>query len=104
MFHAPELCMTANGVAVDNMRTITISSNRRARIMSLNNGQAVGIYWLQSRTFMTDSFGERYWRYLWSGEKEWNMISIVVNKPPSYKLDDIENIIEPFYSALSEGR
>ncbi len=101
MFHAPELCMAANGVVVDKMETIKIAPDRQVRVMALNNGQATGIYWLQSGKSMTDSFGERYWRYLWSNEKEWYMVSIIINKPLSFKPNLIEKIIGPFYAALS---
>jgi exosortase O len=101
MFHAPELCMAANGVVVDRMETIQITPDRQVRVMALNNGQATGIYWLQSGKSMTDSFGERYWRYLWSNEKEWYMISIIINKPLAFRQDVVEKIIEPFYVAVS---
>jgi exosortase O len=101
MFHAPELCMAANGVVVDKMETIRIAPDRQVRVMALNNGQATGIYWLQSGKSMTDSFGGRYWRYLWSNEKEWHMVSIIINKPLPFKPNVIEKIIEPFYAAVS---
>ncbi|MBA4366382.1 MAG: exosortase O [Desulfobacterium sp.] len=103
MFHAPELCMAANGIVVDKMETIRITPDRRVRVMVLNGGQVTGIYWLQSGKYMTDSFGERYWRYLWTNEKKWHMVSIIIDKPLSFTSDVIEKVIEPFYAAVSES-
>lgn len=102
MFHAPELCMAAHGVVIDQMETLSLDPTRQIRVMSLNNGQAIGIYWLQSGTEMTDDFLKRYWRYLWSGEKEWTLFSIVLFSPLPSRENFLKDIVIPLYSSTQE--
>jgi exosortase O len=101
MFHAPELCLVANGITVTEMKTVKITPSLQARILSLNHGQATGIYWLQSKNYTTDNFGERYWRYLWSKEKDWRMISLIIDKPYPIQSDTIANLTKLLYFELS---
>ncbi|KOR31789.1 hypothetical protein TI05_11395 [Achromatium sp. WMS3] len=80
MFHAPELCMVANGILVDSMQTMSMGSNS-FRLLSLNQGTATGIYWLQSANFVTDDFGVRYWQYIFNKDKDWRMVVVILQIP-----------------------
>ena len=103
MFHAPELCMVANGITVNEMKSVRITPFLQVRLLSLNKGQSTGIYWLQSGNYTTDNFGERYWRYLWSKEKNWRMISLIIDKPYPIQLDTIAKLTNLLYFELSQN-
>ena len=93
MFHAPELCMVAGGVKVDSMRTLQIGENH-FRLLSLNQGSATGIYWLQSGDHATDDFTSRYLQYILSKKKKWSMISMILQTPYSPNNIIVENLIK----------
>lgn len=93
MFHAPELCMAAGGIAVDTMRSLPVGRHH-IRLMSLAQGSATGLYWLQSDDRVTDDFASRYWQYVIENKRQWSMISMVLNAayPPDPAV--IEGLIE----------
>ena len=103
MFHAPELCMAANGIMVDAMKTVKITPTLQVRVLSLNQGQLTGIYWLQSGNDTTDSFGERYWRYFWRQEKNWRMISLIINQSYPIGSSEMNKLTKILYSELARN-
>jgi exosortase O len=103
MFHAPELCMAANGITVDAMTTVRITPALQVRLLSLNKGQLTGIYWLQSGNETTDSFGERYWRYFWLQEKNWWMIAFMINQPYPMESNRMNNLTKTLYLELTRN-
>lgn len=103
MFHAPELCIAANGITVDAMTTVWITPALQVRLLSLNKGQLTGIYWLQSGNETTDSFGERYWRYFWLQEKNWRMIAFMINQPYPIESNQMNNLTKTLYFELTRN-
>lgn len=103
MLHAPELCMTANGITVDTMTTVRITPTLQIRVLSLNQGLLTGIYWLQSGTDTTDNFGERYWRYVWLQEKNWRMIAFIINQPYPIESNMMKKLTQTLYFELARN-
>ena len=101
MFHAPELCMAAGGIKVDSMRTVQIGENR-FRLLSLNQGSATGIYWLQSGNHATDNFASRYLQYILNKKKKWSMISMVLQTPYPPENIVVEDLIKTVFKNGTE--
>ncbi len=102
-FHAPELCMAANGIAVEKMKTVEISPGLKVRILSLSGGRRTGIYWLQTGKFTTDSFTERYWRYIWWKNKDWSMVSMILDVPFETGIEEIKKLTTDLHKTLVEA-
>jgi len=98
MFHAPELCMAANGVHVDKTQTV-FHDHQRYRVMSLNQGTTTGLYWLQSNRETTDNFIQRYLDYIVSHKKNWRMVSIVLNKKYDGENLSLEELMNTIYKS-----
>lgn len=77
--HAPEVCMLGNGVSVDQMETREFNSGEY-RHLTVDNGKRNAVYWMQSERTITDDFRKRLTNFIFGGQDDWVMVTILFDK------------------------
>ena len=77
--HAPEVCFSANGYVVHDMSTILMGPERPIRTLHVGAHRQQAFYWMQSRATVTDSFLDRFNRYVFAAENDWIMVTILLD-------------------------
>ena len=104
--HAPEVCMLGNGMSVDQMQTREFNAGNY-RYLTVDNGRRNAVYWMQSEKTMTDDFRKRLSQFIFGGQDDWIMVTILfderLNLPelPENKpsLDNLMFALQSHYSA-----
>ena len=104
--HAPEVCMLGNGMSVDQMQTREFNAGNY-RYLTVDNGRRNAVYWMQSEKTMTDDFRKRLSQFIFGGQDDWIMVTILfderLNLPelPENKpsLDNLMYALQSHYSA-----
>ena len=96
--HAPEICFEASGLAIRRMQTQTGEGGGTVRELFFAEPDLHGLYWMQSRDTITDSFLVRLKRYALQGQNDWVMVTILFNND----LEFTEKTTSEFYSVLMQ--
>ncbi len=96
--HAPEICFEANGLAVRRMQTQIGKGGETIRELFFVEPDLHGLYWMQSRDTITDSFLVRLKRYALQGQNDWVMVTILFN----HDLELTEKTTSEFYNDLMQ--
>jgi len=84
--HKPEICYTAEGLEIENSRTISAEKDFYIKEISFKNSNYKAFYWFQSKENITDDYSTRVWTALSSSNKKWTMVSVIIANNSSLKL------------------
>jgi len=110
--HAPELCITGNGLKVDSMISLRLSSDLKSdrlnqsksdfpvRWLTLEDGKMSAMYWFQSSSQITDDILARMWSEISHGDRDWMMVSVLFDRPQSADNPEVKAFANSIRSAL----
>ena len=98
--------MLGNGLSVDDMQTRDLNAGQY-RYLTVDNGRRNAVYWMQSENTMTDDFRKRLSQFIFGGQDDWVMVTILFderlnlselpkNKP---SLDNLMTALRSHYGA-----
>ena len=99
--HKPEICYTADGLEIENSKTISAENDFYIKEISFKNSNYKAFYWFQSKKNITDDYSTRVWSALSSNDKKWTMVSVIISNNSNIKLRnefliDIRNEVAKF--------
>jgi exosortase O len=98
--HAPELCLTGNGVRVDEMTKKQLTADVTGRWLSLNSDRANAAYWFQSPHRTTDEFLDRLWSDITRQEKSWTLVSVLFDNPVQSDTPEVKTLVNDLHQSL----
>ena len=78
--HAPEVCLLGNGISVDHMQSVNIPGNGQMRLLDVDDRRRSAIYWMQSGDTITDDFRRRLSGFIFRGQSEWTMVTLLFDQ------------------------
>jgi len=81
--HLPEQCLAASGLDVAATYTRLIDADFPVRHVELRRATGHAAYWFQSSERVTDDFTDRLWAGLTSGEADWALVSVLLDRAPA---------------------
>ena len=78
--HAPEVCLLGNGISVDHMQSVIVSGNGQMRLLDVDGQRRSAVYWMQSGDTITDDFRRRLSGFIFRGQSEWTMVTILFDQ------------------------
>lgn len=76
--HAPEICLLGNGISVDHMESRAFKMGNY-RWLTVDHGKRNAVYWMQSERLVTDDFRKRLSNYVFRGQDDWIMVTLLFN-------------------------
>ncbi len=75
--HLPERCLEVRGLPIDDNAMRLVAPDFPVRRVALGAGTATAVYWFQSRSRVTDDYGERMWADIGSQRERWALITVL---------------------------
>jgi exosortase O len=98
--HAPELCLTGNGLEVDEMTKKQLTKKVKGRWLSINHNQANAAYWFQSSSRTTDEFLDRFWSDVSRQEKSWTLVSVLFDRSVSSDASEVQTLVNDLHQGI----
>jgi exosortase O len=98
--HAPELCLTGNGLEVDDTSRKQLTKEVSGRWLSLNHNQANAVYWFQSPSRTTDEFLDRFWSDVTRQEKSWTLVSVLFDRPSNSDSSEVKTLVDNIHQGI----
>ncbi len=103
--HAPEACLLAQGLVIDDARTLQVDAGFSVHTVRIADGDATAVYWFQARGRTTPDVAERAWASLVGAEERWVLVSARLDgEPPPRLLADFARAVrDDLAPALEAG-
>lgn len=79
--HPPEICLASAGAKIGPLRELTLGEHRRARLISIDGGARTALYFYASGGETTGDIVERIYADVFTGDRRWVMVSILIDRP-----------------------
>lgn len=102
-YHAPELCFVASGIPVDRIERKQLTSDVKARWLSLKDNQLSAAYWLQSPQQTTDNFLSRISSDITNKNHTWVLVSILFDSSVNPKNDEVQSFATNVHNTVKKS-
>ncbi len=102
-YHPPEVCLLGTGLKVEQMEPKRLTSDVKARWLSLSKGKYSATYWFQSPTETTDDFLSRLWSEVTHHQKNWVLISVLFDGAMNPESSEIQKFTTLVHDAINQN-